>query len=67
MNNYTVESLEGAIQKCKDNIKIFEEAIEKERETIKDLHNKIELLEVQERERKRIEKELMENIEVEVE
>lgn len=63
MNNFTVESLEGAIEKCKINIQIFEEAIEKERDMIKDLRNKIEILEEKERQRKEIEKHI--SIEIE--
>ena len=44
MNNYSVESLEGFIEKCKDNIKIFEEAIQKERDSISEAYNMIEVI-----------------------
>lgn len=46
---YNTASLKAGIEKCKENIKIFEQAIENERNTIKDYYAKIEILEDQER------------------
>lgn len=34
MSGYSIESLERGIEKCKQNIQIFEDAIKKERTTI---------------------------------
>lgn len=39
-----VQSLEAGIERCKLNIKVFEEAIDKERETMKDYRAKIDYL-----------------------
>lgn len=49
---YSVESLENGIKGCKKNIQTFEDAIEKERETIKDYRYMIEEIEVQKRQAK---------------
>ena len=46
---YSVESLERGIEQCKKNIKIFEEAIDKERDTIKEYRNMIDVIENKER------------------
>ncbi len=63
MNNFTEESLKGAIEKCKANIAIFEEAIEKEEVMIKELKAKIKFL----REKEELREELVKNIIIEVE
>ena len=63
MNNYTIESLEAYIEKIKANIKIFEEAIEKERAVIKETYEQIELL----REKEKIRQEIEKNVSIEVE
>jgi hypothetical protein len=47
-----VDALKRGIESCKKNIETFEEAIEKERQTIKDYHNMIDVLERKEREAK---------------
>lgn len=63
MNNFSVESLEGAIEKCKKNIIIFEEAIEKERDMIKTLRSQIDDIEDTEKKKK----EALKNITIEIE
>ena len=60
---YSVESLENGIEACKKNIQTFEDAIEKERETIKDYRYMIEEIEIQKRNAK-IRKEMSSRIEV---
>ena len=60
---YSVETLEKGIEKCKENIVVFEEAIEKERNTIKEYRGMIETL----IEKARKEKEALNNIHIEVE
>ena len=60
---YSVESLENGIQKCKKNIEIFEEAIEKERATMKQFRSMIDQMEEVETKKK----ELLKNIEIEIE
>jgi len=51
-SGFSVESLENGILACKKNIKTFEDAIDRERETIKEYHVMIETIE----EKARIEK-----------
>lgn len=46
---YNSESLERGIEQCKTNIKTFEEAIEKERNTIKEYYRMMEHNQEQER------------------
>ena len=53
---YDSDALERGIEKCRKNIAIFESAIDKERETIKEYRRIIELNEKAEIERKRMEK-----------
>ena len=53
---YSIESLEGGIEKCKKNIEIFEEAIEKERDTIREYRSMIDVLEEKESRREEIQK-----------
>ena len=54
------EALERGIEQCKKNIETFEEAIQKERNTIKDYYRMIEHNETQER----LEKEKLLHIEI---
>lgn len=49
---YNADSLKAGIDACKNNIKTFEDAIEKEHMTIKDYRDKIEILERKAREAK---------------
>ena len=58
---YNTDALKNGILKCRDNIKIFEDAIEKERTTIKDYQSKIDILE----EKERLEKIKDQHIEIE--
>lgn len=60
---YSVESLENGIEACKKNIKTFEDAIEKERNTIKEYHEMIDTVQRKEREAK-IRDEIMSRVEV---
>tara|TARA_R110000772_G_C13310282_1_gene440275 strand:+ start:12945 stop:13130 length:186 start_codon:yes stop_codon:yes gene_type:complete len=46
---YNPEALEAGILKCKDTIEVFEKAIEKERDTIKEYRGMIEVIEKRER------------------
>ena len=48
-SGFSVESLENGIEACKKNILIFEEAIEKERNTIKEYREMMETIGEQER------------------
>ena len=57
-----LQPLYNGIEACKNNIKIFEEAIEKERAQIKEYYRMIEVVERKQREAKR-----KSNIEVEYE
>jgi len=45
MSGFSVESLTNGIESCKKNILVFEEAIEKERNTIKDYRNMMDTVE----------------------
>jgi len=47
---YSVESLEKGIEKAKENIKIFEDAIDKERNMIKEYRSMIDTIERKKRE-----------------
>lgn len=58
---FSVESLELGIEKCKVNIQTFEDAIQKERDTIQEYHGMIDTL----REQNRREEDLKSRIEVE--
>ena len=49
---YNIESLEKGIEAAKKNIKTFEEAIEKERNTIEEYYVMIEVIERKQREAK---------------
>jgi hypothetical protein len=49
MAGFSVESLDNGIESCKKNILIFEEAIEKERNTIKEYRDMMETIGEQER------------------
>lgn len=49
---YKSEALEGAILKCKENIKVLEDAIDRERETIKEYRSMIEANDELDRKRK---------------
>ena len=57
---FNTEALERGIQQCKNNIKTFEDAIQKERDTIKEYHNQID----QNLNRERLEKEKESRIEI---
>jgi len=48
-HGFSVESLTNGIESCKKNILVFEEAIEKERNTIKEYRGMIETIEENER------------------
>jgi hypothetical protein len=63
MTGFSVESLDNGIESCKKNILIFEEAIEKERATIKEYRGMIETIGEQERMAKMREK-MAANVEV---
>ncbi len=41
---FSIESLERGIEGCKKNIKVFEEAIDKERDQIKEYYSMIDVL-----------------------
>jgi hypothetical protein len=45
---YSVEGLERGIEACKKNIKTFEDAIDKERATIKEYRKMIDVIETKE-------------------
>ena len=45
MSGYSIESLERGIEACKKNIKTFEDAIDKERDTIKEYRQMIDVIE----------------------
>jgi len=66
MSGYSVESLINGIEAAKKNIKTFEDAAEKERETIKEYYFMIETIERKEREAK-IRDEILKNVTVEIE
>lgn len=48
MGGFSKEALEKGIQKCKDNIKIFEDAIQKEQDTIREYRRQIGVIEEKE-------------------
>lgn len=52
MSGYNVDSLLNGIERCKKNIVTFEDAIEKERNTIKEYYYMIDTIERKEREHK---------------
>ena len=60
---YNQAAIKAGIEKCKENIKVFEIAIEKERETIKEYYDIIDTLERKAREVK----EVKEKIHIEIE
>jgi len=45
---YNIDSLERGIESCKKNVKTFEDAIDKEMETIKEYRKMIEVLQTKE-------------------
>jgi hypothetical protein len=47
---YNTDSLRAGMEKCKVNIKTFEDAIQKERDTINEYYDMIEVIKKQERE-----------------
>ena len=49
---YSVEGLENGIENCKKNISTFEEAIQKERDTIDEYYRMIDVLKEKERAKK---------------
>ncbi|MHA2046583.1 MAG: hypothetical protein ACW99G_17485 [Candidatus Thorarchaeota archaeon] len=53
---HSVEGLEQGIEHCKKNIKTFEDAIQKERDTIDEYYRMIDLLKEKERVNKALEK-----------
>ena len=55
MSGFSVESLENGIVACNKNIKTFEDAINKERNTIKEYRIMIDTIERKEREHKKME------------
>jgi hypothetical protein len=59
---YNLEALERGIEKCKENIKVFEDAIEKERDTIKEYYGMMDTL----RNKENTIKELKEKIHIEI-
>jgi len=63
MGGFSVESLENGIESCKKNIQTFEDAIDKERNTIKEYREMIDTVERKEREAK-IRKEMSSQVEV---
>ncbi len=63
MSGFSVESLERGIESCKKNIQTFEDAIDKERNTIKEYRDMMETIERKEREAK-IREEMSSHIEV---
>ena len=65
MTGFSVESLTNGIEACKKNIKTFEDAIEKERATIREYHDMIDTVVRKEREARR-EKEILAQMQVEV-
>jgi len=65
MSGYSVDSLTEGIERCKQNIKTFEDAIENERRTIKEYYEMIEAVERKEREAK-IREDILANVQVEV-
>jgi hypothetical protein len=65
MSDFSIESLERGIIACKKNIKTFEDAIDKERNTIKEYREMIETIGRKEREHKKMEK-IKANLKVEV-
>jgi len=46
---FSQDALEKGIEKCKENIKVFEDAIQKEYDTIKEYRNMINTLEEKDR------------------
>ncbi len=52
---YSAESLERGIENCKKNIKTFEDAIQKERDTINEYYGMIDILKEKERVKKALE------------
>jgi len=60
---YSTESLENGIESCKKNIQTFEDAIDKERNTIKEYRDMIETVQRKEREEK-VREEMSSRIEV---
>ena len=57
---YTIESMNRSIEQAKKNIEVFEEAIEKERRTIREARDWMDKIEEQER----IKKEAQSHVEI---
>jgi hypothetical protein len=63
MGGFSVESLDNGIEASKKNILVFEDAIDKERNTIKEYREMIDIIERKKREAK-IRKEMSSQVEV---
>jgi prefoldin subunit 5 len=63
MSGFSVKSLENGIESSKKNIRVFEDAIDKERNTIKEYREMIDTIERKKREAK-IREEMSSQIEV---
>ena len=59
---YNKQALEDGILKCKKNIQVFEDAIEKERQTIKDYRDMMDTMD----EQARVQKEIANNVHIEI-
>ena len=60
---YNNDALLNGIEKCKENIKVFEDAIQKERDTIQEYHTMMEAIDKNARIQKK-QKELASRIEI---
>ena len=63
--SYSIESLENGIESCKKNIQTFEDAIDKERVTIKEYRVMIDAVERKQREAK-VREDIQKNLVIEV-
>lgn len=63
--SYSIESLENGIESCKNNIQTFEDAIDKERNTIKEYRVMIEVVERKQREAS-VREDIQKNLVIEV-
>ena len=59
---YSIDTLEHGIKKCKENIKIFEDAIDKERDSIKEYRIMMDVLD----KKKRQHQEMLNNVHIEI-
>lgn len=62
---YSVAALKNGIEKCKENIKVFEDAIDKENATIKDYRSMIQTIKDKEQQAE-LAKTLEQRIEIEI-